>query len=462
MWKKVAFLEVMLYDGLHKENIMKTTMTKLIMREIIGGVFTMKKLTGWRSCLAMCLASAMLLAPLLQTEVYAAETANVQGTVASGTTAELLMLSTKDGKMEIKIDSSTDVSEARILLPETKLSVAISHGSDGYWHATKITYNGAAVGITIDTSKTSTITGTISDKTNGDVLYVDTAQGEMQIKYDQTTNINGCSVLVANRKYNITCARGSDAYMHAISIADASNTQNNSSSSIGGTYVNGTVSGKTTSDVLFLDTKDGTMEFKVDGNADTTNGKWKTTGTKLTVWFYRGGDAYLHANRVAEGTTTGGNNSNTTGTVTNTFTGTVSGKTTESVLFLDTKDGTMEFKIDSNANTINGLVTVAGNRMTVGGYNGNDGYWHASTLTGERGSSSASVNTSATITVTGTVSGKSTEKVLFLDTNGGTMELKLDALRSVNNCKVFVVGKKLTVTCGSGNDEYWHALDITA
>lgn len=144
------------------------------------------------------------------------------------------------------------------------------------------------------------------------------------------------------------------------------------------------------------------MEFKVDGNADTTNGKWKTTGTKLTVWFYRGGDAYLHANRVAEGTTTGGNNSNTTGTVTNTFTGTVSGKTTESVLFLDTKDGTMEFKIDSNANTINGLVTVAGNRMTVGGYNGNDGYWHASTLTGERGSSSASVNTSATITVTGT------------------------------------------------------------
>ena len=183
---------------------------------------------------------------------------------------------------------------------------------------------------------------------------------------------------------------------------------------------------------------------------------------KLTVWFYRGGDAYLHANRVAEGTTTGGNNSNTTGTVTNTFTGTVSGKTTESVLILDTKDGTMEFKIDSNANTINGLVTVAGNRMTVGGYNGNDGYWHASTLTGERGSSSASVNTSATITVTGTVSGKSTEKVLFLDTNGGTMELKLDALRSVNNCKVFVVGKKLTVTCGSGNDEYWHALDITA
>ena len=56
MWKKVAFFEVMLYDGLHKENIMKTTTTKLMIRQIIGGVFTMKKWTGWRSCLAVCLA----------------------------------------------------------------------------------------------------------------------------------------------------------------------------------------------------------------------------------------------------------------------------------------------------------------------------------------------------------------------------------------------------------------------
>ena len=30
MWKKVAFFSVMLYDGLHKGNIMKTTTTKLM------------------------------------------------------------------------------------------------------------------------------------------------------------------------------------------------------------------------------------------------------------------------------------------------------------------------------------------------------------------------------------------------------------------------------------------------
>lgn len=420
----------------------------------------MKKWTGWKICLVVCLIAGLVITPLFGPEVYAAETTTVQGTVASGTTADLLLLETKDGKMELKIDSNTDVSEARILLPQTKLTVAITYGSDGYWHASKITYNGAVGGVTIDNSKTSTVTGTISDKTNGDVLYVNTAQGEMQIKYDQTTNINGCSVLVANKKYAITCARGSDAYMHAISISDASTTQNSNSAT--GTYVNGTVSGKTTADVLYLDTKDGQMEFKVDANADTTSGKWKTAGTKLTVWFYRGNDAYLHANRVAEGTTTGGNNSNNTGTATNTFSGTIATDTRESTIYLSTKDGVMEFKVDANANTTYGLVNVPGNKMTVTAYNGNDGYWHATSLTGERGSSSASVNTSSTMTATGTVSGRSTEKVLFLDTSGGTMELKLDALRSVNNCKVLTTGKKITVTCGAGNDEYWHALDITA
>ena len=34
MWKKVAFFELMLYDGLHKENIMKTITTKLMIDKL--------------------------------------------------------------------------------------------------------------------------------------------------------------------------------------------------------------------------------------------------------------------------------------------------------------------------------------------------------------------------------------------------------------------------------------------
>ena len=61
----------------------------------------MKKKTGWIIGLTLCLVAALVMMPFLQTKVLAAETANVQGTVASGTTAELLLLSTKDGKLEI-------------------------------------------------------------------------------------------------------------------------------------------------------------------------------------------------------------------------------------------------------------------------------------------------------------------------------------------------------------------------
>ena len=418
----------------------------------------MRKWMGMRICLAVCLIVGLMVSPLLGANAYAAET-TVQGTVATGTTSDMLMLSTKDGKMEIKIDSSTDVSQARILLPETKLSVSISHGSDGYWHAVKIAYNGAVAGVTIDNSKTSTVTGTINDKTTGDVLFVDTQQGEMQIKYDQSTNISGCSVLVANKKYTITCARGSDAYMHAISITDAT-ASSNSSAAGNATFVNGTVGKKTNDSLLYLSTKDGEMEVKVDAGADMTGGKWKKEGTKLTVYFYRGSDAYIHANKIIEGTTVMPNSANS---ATNTFTGTVANNTTESVLFLSTKDGVMEFKIDSNANTLNGMIHTPGNKLTVSAYyGGSDGYWHACATTGVKDSCTANINNSSTINVTGNVSSRSTEKMLYLDTKDGTMEIKLDSVKSLNNCKVLLANKKITVSCAIGSDEYWHAMDITA
>ena len=325
----------------------------------------------------------------------------------------------------------------------------------------KITYNGPVTGVTIDSSTTSTVTGTISDKTTGDVLFVNTPQGEMQIKYDQTTNIRGCSVLVANKKYTITCARGSDAYMHATVITDASSssTGSNSGSAV---FVNGTVGKNTTDSLLYLSTKDGMMEIKVDAGADTTGGKWKKEGTKLTVYFYRGSDAYIHANKVVEGTTVMPASSNAPA-ATNSFTGTVANNTTENVLFLSTKDGVMEFKIDNNANTMNGMIHTPGNKLTVSAYYGGaDGYWHASATTGVKDSCTANINNSSTVNVSGTVSSRSTEKILYLDTKEGTMEIKMDSVRSLNNCKVLITGKKVTVSCAIGSDEYWHAYDITA
>lgn len=212
----------------------------------------------------------------------------------------------------------------------------------------------------------------------------------MQIKLDTTTNMSGCTVLVVDKSYSIVCARGSDAYMHAISIAD--------SASVG------------------------------IGNVDTS----------ITP---------APASAVTAKTMT--------------VTGTVSDKTKENLLYLSTNDGEMQIVIDNNTDSRNGLVLTPGRKLSVSVYNGSDAYLHAASITGAKESvypAQTDANTKAE--VTGTVGSKSTENMLYLKTKQGEMELKLDTLSSVVGCKVFVSGKKLTVTCARGSDAYMHALDI--
>lgn len=319
---------------------------------------------------------------ILPLKVQAANTATVHGTIQSGTTSELLKLSTPEGNMEIKLDSETDTSSCKVLLPDKKITVSITHGSDGYWHASKITSETPDTGISLDSSTTATVTGTIGEKTKDDIIFFKTPQGEMEIKLDATTNMSGCSFLVAGKPYDITCARGSDAYMHAISISDVSSSHNSLPAGVSSSTmsVTGTVANDTKKDLLYLSTKDGEMQFKIDSSADTSKGMIFTPGNKLTVYFYHGNDGYLHA---------------------------------------------------------------------IG-------------TTGDKDSSDATVDTSSTSTVTGTVESNSTENLLYLDTPQGLMELKLDHVNSLNNCKALVSGQKLSLTCAYGSDAYMHAIDITA
>ncbi len=353
----------------------------------------MKKHMIIKEGMMICFALLLFLIPSNQMNAHAAEViATVQGTVSSGTTADLLKLSTKEGAMEIKIDSSTDTSACKVLLPGRSISVSVSHGSDAYLHAVKITSNGQTNAATVDASKNSIITGTISDKSKDDILYVNTPQGEMQIKLDTTTNMSGCAVIVANKTYSIACARGSDAYMHAVSISD----------SINGLSANGTPTGLTPAPANIV-------------NAATTTVK-----------------------------------------------GTVADSTRENLLYLATDSGEMQIVIDANTDSRSGMVLTSGRKLTVSVYRGSDAYMHAAVIIGEKESTAtATMDTAQTATVTGTVTSKSNENMLYLNTTQGEMELKLDAVRSVNGCKVFVKDKKVSVVCTRGSDAYMHALDIT-
>lgn len=354
----------------------------------------MKKKRVTKICMALCLALTMVSIPANIITVQAAEIiATVSGTVLKGTTSDLLLLSTKEGRMEIKLDSDTDTSGCKLLLPDKKVYVSVSHGSDGYLHAVKLSNETTTQSLSVDSSSTAVVSGTIGDKSTGELLYFNTPQGEMQIKLDSTTNMSGCKVLVTGKTYSITCARGSDAYMHAISISDSSS---------GGTSSSNTSSGLTTAPA-------GTL------NASTT---WVS--------------------------------------------GTVGKNTTENLLYLSTKDGVMEIVIDSNTDSRNGMILAVDRTLSVSVYRGSDAYMHAASIVGSKDNAQpAEVNTSSTSTVTGTVGSKSTENILYLNTSGGEMVLKLSALRSTNNFKVLINGKKVSVTCARGSDAYMYALDIT-
>lgn len=357
----------------------------------------MKRTGIVKKYIAVCLLLGLIIMPVNRLNVHAEEIiATVEGTVLTGTTSEWLKFSTKEGLMEIKLDSNTDTSACKILLPDKKIYVSVSYNPAGYLYAVKITSDAQNSGVTLDASTTVTVKGTIGEKSKEDILYFNTDQGEMQIKLDTTTGMSGCSVLIAGKTYYISCARGSDAYMHAISISDT-----DSVSSIGTT-------------------------------APNTN-----TGT-------------TPANTTAANAATAS------------VTGTVADRTKENLLYLTTSGGEMQFLIDSSADTSRGMVLTPGNKLTVSFYHGSDAYLHAVSIVGVKdGPSSAEIDTSSTATVKGTVENKSNENLLYLKTKQGTMEIKLDAVSSINNCKVLVSGKKLTVTCARGSDAYMHAISIT-
>ncbi|HJC58089.1 MAG TPA: hypothetical protein H9700_12135 [Candidatus Eisenbergiella intestinipullorum] len=329
---------------------------------------------------AMALAAAL---PAGALRVRAAEIiATVYGTIQSGTTEELLLLSTAQGKMEIKLDSETDASTCKVLLPGREIYVSVTHGSDGYLHAAKITSGTKETADSIDYSTSVTVKGKLSDKTKEDILYLKTDQGEMQIKLDASTNMDGCNVLVAGESYQIVCARGSDAYLHAVSISDVADEAAVITETINGrsvTTLKGTVSDRTKKDLLYLSTDGGEMQFVIDGDSDVSNGRALMPGRKLTVSFYRGSDAYLHAAR------------------------------------------------------------IVGEKESV---------------------SDSSVDTSSSSAVIGTVDGKTTENTLYLSTDSGTMELRLDSSTGFSNCRVLTRGMQVVVICARGSDAYMHAVSV--
>ena len=347
-----------------------------------------------RLCMTALAACGMLLAPAgAKLKVQAEEViATVQGRVMEGTTAKLLYLDTSDGKMEIKIDGSTSTGNCKMLLPDKKISVSVANGNDGYLHAVTISENGENPSVELDTSKVSNVVGTVNEKTTENVLHLDTAQGEMELKIDKNTDLSNCSVLVVSGKYVVSCERGEDAYMHAISIADvaaapvpATDTSQTYSQTpvvnpTGETRsVTGTVKDNSEESTLYLATSEGTFTFKIDDSTETSKGMVMTPENRMMVTYFRGSDNLLHAVSLVGVKDSSSASVDTSSQAT--VIGTVKKQSTENILVLDTSAGEMELKMDKVAGPSGCKVLVEGKKISVTCSRGDDAYMHALTVT---------------------------------------------------------------------------------
>ena len=67
--------------------------------------------------------------------------ATVKGTIAKGTSEELLYLVVSNGTMQIKLDSATNFSRCPVLLVDKNVQVVCAVGSDEFYRAIQVISN---------------------------------------------------------------------------------------------------------------------------------------------------------------------------------------------------------------------------------------------------------------------------------------------------------------------------------
>ena len=338
---------------------------------------------------AICLVLTFILVAFMGLSVPAvaeAAESTFSGTVSDKTTSEIIYLSTSGGTMELKVDSNTSISGTKLVLPGTTISCSCYRGSDEYWHVSSISGSSQVGKVTLDSSTKATVTGSIAKGTSEELLYLVVDNGTMQIKMDDDTDLSGVTMLIIGKKVKVVVERGSDAYMHAVSISDvtsssSSTTTSTSTSASSGNTVTGTVEKGTTASILYLSTSAGTMEFVLDLGTDASACRVLLPGQKITVSFYRGSDAWNHTSKLVNNSESASATTTLDSSTQATITGTVDDDTDEATLHLDTNGGVMEIRLDSDTNFSKCPVLLLNKNVTVVAQRGSDAYYHAVSIT---------------------------------------------------------------------------------
>lgn len=326
----------------------------------------------------ICVICSLGFAPL---KALAVDTVAVQGTIASGTTASLLLLNTEGGQMKIKMDPTTDTTNCKLFIVGYTVKVDIYRGDDAYMHAATVSLVSTSSTTTTTNSATNNamVSGTIKDDPKADSFVLSTILGDVTIKFNSNTDLSGCQMLIKGRIITATVSKGSDNNYYASKIVDvegANTVTSNTVSNVSGTTttISGTVASGTTSSVLYLSTNSGTMTIKLDSNTNASAGRILCEGLTITAVVYTGSDNYLHAASLS-GNRTASNASVDSNTVT--VCGTVDAKSTQDILRLNTSAGTYLLRMDSTTAADTSLILTSGRAIKVTIARGSDAYMHA-------------------------------------------------------------------------------------
>lgn len=121
----------------------------------------------------------------------------------------------------------------------------------------------------------------------------------------------------------------------------------------------------------------------------------------------------------------------------------------------------MQIKVDNTTDMTGCHVITVGQTLFITTARGSDSYMYAARIVNNENSAYSTAGSySSTVSYKGKVSSSTTLNTLYLITEGGTVQIKLDSSTTISG-KPLMEGETVTVNCGLGTDETWHAMSIT-
>ncbi len=435
------------------------------------GKSVVRRLQGLLTAILLSAFAANMIAPLHTEAAYA----TVEGKVASGSTDDLLKLDTNQGQMLIKMDEDLKITGGAMIVG-AKVSVDVDHGSDAYLHTKAIRVTGTNWGATVDTSNSLTVTGKILSGTNEGTLMFSFSGSQFNIRIDSATEFKGIRILEKDREIEVTVARGSDAYLHAIKISgNATSSMPNTVTGVPAktgdgraiSVVNGVVQSGSTDSVVIVKVSGNLFNVKIDSNTDIKEIHALVPETTIGLAVYVGADGAFHAYKLV-GSIEKSEPNRAGNTVS--VTGTVMKNTNDKILYLKTNAGDMTIKLDKDTDLGTTGLLIVDKTVTVTVQRGSDAYLHAVKITGSNSSSSSSSSgmsssvekTSESVKVQGTVESNTNNAVLYLRTGGEVMQIRIDSQTSWPKSDALKVGQTVSVMVYRGSDAYMHAESVTS